>query len=152
MLENDLDMYAPNSTSNWAANIKHCLVSYRFQYAWTHGVANETSFLSAFRRKIAECFQEEWHTETANSDRFSTDRTFKSIHVEEKYLSDITVKQFRDTLIRLLFGINELKVNKRYESENVTKNTAASVQASWKMKVISCCIGHFLQLSDENIS
>ena len=51
MLENDIDMHASNSTGNWAGNIKHCLESYGFQDAWTAGETNETSFLSAFKRK-----------------------------------------------------------------------------------------------------
>ena len=92
MLENDLDIHAPNSTSNWAGIIKHCLESYGFQDAWTDGVANETSFLSAFKRKMVERFKEEWHTKISNSrGRFSTYRLFKFIHVAEKYLSDLTM-------------------------------------------------------------
>ena len=125
MLENDLDIHAANSTGNWAGNIKHCLESYGFQDAWTDGVANETSFLSAFKRKMVERFQEEWHTKISNSERFSTYRSFKSIHAAEKYLNDITIKKFRDTLIRLRFGINELKVNKRYGSDNVTNKNCS---------------------------
>ena len=74
---------------------------------------------------MVERFQEEWHTKISNSDRFSTYRSFKSIHVAEKYLNDITIKKFRDTLIRLRFGINELKVNKRYGSDNVTNKNCS---------------------------
>ena len=74
---------------------------------------------------MVERFQEEWHTKISNSDRFSTYRSFKSIHVAEKYLNDITIKTFRDTLIRLRFGINELKVNKRYGSDNVTNKNCS---------------------------
>ena len=58
-LENDLDINASNSTGNWAGNIKHCSESYGFQDAWTDGVPNETSFLSAFERKMVELYQEE---------------------------------------------------------------------------------------------
>ena len=39
----------------------------------------------------------------------------------EKYLNDITIKKFRDTLIRLRLGINELGVNKRFQPENAIK-------------------------------
>ena len=59
--------------------------------------------------KLISFCQEEWHTKISNSDRFSTYRSFKSIHVAEKYLNDITIKFFRDTSIRLRLGINELK-------------------------------------------
>ena len=34
-------------------------------------------------------------------------------------------KKFRDALVRLRFGINELCVNKRYESENIVNKDCA---------------------------
>ena len=74
---------------------------------------------------MVERFQEEWHTKISNSARFSTYCSFKSIHAAEKYLNDITIKKFRDTLIRLRFGINELKVNKHYGSDNVTNKNCS---------------------------
>ena len=76
---------------------------------------------------MVERFQEERHTEISSSDRFSTYRSFKSIHVAEKYLNDITIKKKGggDILIRLRFGINELKVNKRYGSDNVTNKNCS---------------------------
>ena len=64
----------------------------------------------------------------SNSDRFSTYRRVKSIHVAEKYLNDITITKFRDTLIRLCFGINELKVNERYGSDNVTNKNCSFLE------------------------
>ena len=66
-------------------------------------------------------FKLEWSTKISNSDRFATYLLFKSVHQEEKYLNDITIKKFRDTLIRLRFGINELGVNKRFQPERATK-------------------------------
>ena len=125
MLENDLVKCTSTSTSNWAGNIKRCLESCGFQDVWTDGVVNEASFLSLFKRKMVERFQEEWHTKIFNSDRFATYRIFKLLHGAEKYLNDITIKKFRDALVRLRFGINELKVNKRYESQNIVNENCA---------------------------
>ena len=68
---------------------------------------------------MIEHFKQEWSTKISNSDRFSTYRLFKSIHQPENYLNYITIKKFRDTLIRLRLGINELSVNKRFQPENV---------------------------------
>ena len=93
MLENDLVKCTSTSTSNLAGNIKHCLESYGFQDVWTDGVVNEASFLSLFKRKMVERFQEEWHTKIYNSDRFSTYRIFKLLQGAEKYLNDITIKK-----------------------------------------------------------
>ena len=66
-------------------------------------------------------FKLEWSTQISNSDRFATYLLFKSVHQAEKYLNDITIKKFRDTLIRLRLGINELGVNKRFQPENAIK-------------------------------
>ena len=66
-------------------------------------------------------FKLEWSTKISNSDRFATYLLFKSVHQAEKYLNDITIKIFKDTLIRLRLGINELGVNKRFQPENATK-------------------------------
>ena len=49
--------------------------------------------------------------------------SFKSVHQLEIYLNAITIKRFRDTLIRLLLGINDLGVNKRFLCDSfVNKN------------------------------
>ena len=74
---------------------------------------------------MLERFQEEKHTKIFNSDRFVTYRIFKLLHGAEKYLNDITIKKFRDALVRLRFGIKELKVNKRYESQNIVNKNCA---------------------------
>ena len=107
---------------NWAGSIKECLESYGFQDVWAQGgVSNEAAFLSAIRQKIIQRFKLEWSTKISNSDRFATYLLFKSVHQAEKYLNDITIKKFRDTLIRLRLGIDELGVNKRFQPENAIK-------------------------------
>ena len=85
------------------------------------GVSNEAAFLSAIRQKMIQRFKLEWSTKISNSDRFATYFLFKSVHQAKKYLNDITIKKFRDTLIRLRLGINELGVNKRFQPENAIK-------------------------------
>ena len=93
-----------------------------FQDVWSQGrVNNEVTFLSSIRQKIIERFKLEWSTKISDSDRFSTYRIIKSVLQAEKYLKNITIKKFRDTLIRLRLGINELGVNKRLQPESVNK-------------------------------
>ena len=70
---------------------------------------------------MIQLFKLEWSTKISNSDRFATYLLFKSVHQAEKYLNYITIKKFRDTLIRLRLGINELGVNKRFQPENAIK-------------------------------
>ena len=125
MMQKDIDNNGSRNTRSWATVIKHCLKSYGFQDVWTGETANETAFISAFKCKMIESFQQEWYSKVSSSERFATYRTFKSSHVAETYLNDITIKRFRDALVRLRFGINKLRVNKRYESENIVNKDSA---------------------------
>ena len=72
---------------------------------------------------MIERFKQEWFTKISESERFSTYFSFKSPHQLETYLNAITIKKFRDTLIRLRLGINYLGVNKRILCDSfVNKN------------------------------
>ena len=94
--------------------------SYGFLDVWAQGrVSNEAAFLSAIRQETIQSFKLERSTKISNSNRFATYLLFKSVHQAEKYLNDITIKKFGDTLIRL--GVNELGVNKRFQPVNATK-------------------------------
>ena len=77
-------------------------------------VENEKAFLSAFKQRMIERFKQEWFTKISESERISTYSLFKSVHQLETCLNDITIKKFRDTLIRLRLGINDLGVNERF--------------------------------------
>ena len=140
MLQNDLDRNVSNRTRNWAGDIKRCLESYGFQDVWTAGVVNETSCLCSFKRKMVERFQQEWYTKVSSSDRFTTYSMFKSSHVAEKYI--LTINKFWDTLVRLRFGINELKSTNVNSLRMIPMKTAPFVQVSWKMKFTFCSIVH----------
>ena len=83
--------------------------------------------------------------------------------MSETYLNDITIKKkLRDALVRLRFGINELRVNKRYESENIVNKdcatnlktlltkTVLSVQPFSKTKRTSYFIVHCILQLDIN--
>ena len=75
---------------------------------------------------MIERFQQEWYSKMSSSEIFAIYCTFKSSHVAETYLDDITIRRFRGALVRLRFGINELRrVNKRYECENIVNKECA---------------------------
>ena len=91
--------------SNWADSVKDCLESCGFQDVWTSGrVDNEKAFISSFKQRIIERFKQEWNAKVYDSDRFSTYDSFKSVHQLETFLNTITIKKFRDALIRLRLG------------------------------------------------
>ena len=63
-------------------------------------------------------FRGDWYSKISTSDRFSPYKVFKGTHQKEKYLDSITIKKFRDALIKLRLGICEIVVNKRYYPTN----------------------------------
>ena len=70
-----------------------------------------------------ERFKQEWFTKISESERCPTYFSFKTVHQLETYLNAITIKKFRNTLIRLRLGINDLGVNKRFLCDSfVNKN------------------------------
>ena len=56
---------------------------------------------------MIERFQHDWRTKLASSNRFSVYRMFKSYHLVENYVNDVTIESFRDCIIILRFGINK---------------------------------------------
>ena len=118
MLKNMIETNVENNVKNWLYDVKLCLETYGYQSAWKNGsVEHEAAFLSSLRQKMISRFREEWIRKMSTSERFTTYSIFKSVHQAEKYLNDITIKKFRDSLIRFRIGINELGVNIRYQSE-----------------------------------
>ena len=123
MLRNDVETTIQNNQStglqNWAKGIKECLEAYGFHDVWLNGrVADKSAFLSSFKNRIIGRFRGDRYSKISTSDRFSTDKVFKVKHQKEKYLDSITIKKFRDALIKLRLGICAIGVNKRYHPTN----------------------------------
>ena len=123
MLRNDVETTIQNNQStglhNWAKGNKECLEAYGFHDAWLNGrVADKSAFLSSFKNRMVGRFREDWYSKISTSDRFSTYQVFKVTHQKEKYLDSITIKKFRDALIKLRLGICEIGVNKIYQPTN----------------------------------
>ena len=117
MLRNEVDTTIQNNQSagphNWAKGNKEYLESYGFHDDWLNGkVSDKTAFLSSFKNRMIGRFREEWDSKISTSDRFSTYHVFKVTHQKGKSLDSITIKKFRDALIKLHLGICEIGVNK----------------------------------------
>ena len=59
---------------------------------------------------------------------------FTSYHLAEKYVNDVTIKRFRDCIIRLRFGINELGINKRYVPESSLCRDCPSCRGNFNLE------------------
>ena len=106
----------------WLKNIKRCLLSNGFDDVWyNRGVQNEKEFLRLLKNKMIETFKTDWEIKLKTSDRFVFYNSFKSSHHKETYLDELTIKKFRDTLLRFRLGLNELKTNNWFkENQNDT--------------------------------
>lgn len=108
---------------NWLVKIRNCLVDNGFQSAWESGhIENEILFLRDLKQKLIDNFARDWRLKLVTSDRFSTYRLFKLDFGQELYLNDITIKKFRDSLIRFRLGVNDLGVNKRFFNPLIAQN------------------------------
>ena len=63
-------------------------------------------------------FKEDWSKKLEDSDRFLVYRTFKFVFGAESYLTNITLKRFRDALIRFRLGLNDMGINQRFTNKN----------------------------------
>lgn len=71
---------------------------------------------------MVDKFKADWFEKLCSSDRFSIYRLFKFDFCAELYLDNITIKRFRDALIRFRLGINELGINKRFQGTGVCRD------------------------------
>ena len=109
-------------TVPWIKKIKDCLVKFGFTEVWINqGTCNERTFLKQLKDKMIEDFKIDWYQKLENSERFSVYRTFKFVFGTETYLANITLKRFRDALIRFRLGLNDMGINQRFVS-NISKN------------------------------
>ena len=108
-----------NARCSWIYSVKHCLEMYGFAGIFSGDIAvgNTKLFCKLFKQRMIDGYMQEWHGKLTSSDRFSVYRTFKESLFQENYLSCITITKFRNALIRLRLGINELNVNNRFNDE-----------------------------------
>ena len=83
---------------NWVQLIRTTLSRFGFGYVWINGVVNERSFLRSFRRRLCDCFLQEWSAKVSGNTRFAFYSSFKKDLQCERYLCTIEIKKFRDVL------------------------------------------------------
>ena len=102
---------------NWASSVKELLQKLGFGYVWYNGgVENPTGFIKQLKRRLKDCFMQEWNSVNKTSERYQWYSTFKTSMGLEDYLNIVEIKKFRDILIRFRFGINDLAVNRSFRT------------------------------------
>ena len=99
-----------NSTINWAALVRKLLCEMGFYEVWLQqGVGDVNIFLSAFRQRVYDQFQQPWHNEIQNSSRAIFYRTISEFCFQD-YLEVVTIKKFRNALSKLRMSSHRLEV------------------------------------------
>ena len=109
---------------NWALIVRDTLCKFGFGYVWMNGgIENERRFLRQMNQRLQDCFLQSWDEKNRDRERYSWYSSFKDIFGFEQYLTSITIKKFRDALVRFRFGINILNSNKRFGEDSARDNS-----------------------------
>ena len=120
LLYKTLDQMDKLNKRNWLTNVRDCLIRNGYSETWETGkIENETIFFRNIKERMMTSFLQNWKTKLYSSERFATYRIFKNDFGLELYIDDITIKKFRNSLVRFRLGINELRVNKRFQHNNL---------------------------------
>ena len=108
MLIKDIETY-PNKT-NWAVTIKNILENMGFSHVWQNqGVENIKVFMSLFKQRVKDCYQQDWAGKINTSSRANTYKIFSDFSFKP-YLDNIIVEKFRKSLTRLRLSSHRLKI------------------------------------------
>ena len=93
----------------WASDVRTCLLQYGFGIVWvSQQVGNKTGFLRELKQRLIDCNAQDCHDKISTKERFENDRGFQQILQFESYLSYLTVKRYRDAIVQIRLGVNEL--------------------------------------------
>ena len=108
-----------NRQLNWPKGVEQCLSLYGFGYVWlAGGRVNENSFVKSLKRRLQDCYRQEWHAKINESQRFAVYSSFKKGFHFENYSHDLNIKKFRDTFVRFRLGNIPLGANLRFTVSN----------------------------------
>eukprot|EP00745_Piridium_sociabile_P006243 TRINITY_DN14019_c0_g1_i8.p1 TRINITY_DN14019_c0_g1~~TRINITY_DN14019_c0_g1_i8.p1 ORF type:complete len:809 (-),score=78.12 TRINITY_DN14019_c0_g1_i8:134-2281(-) len=106
---------------NWVSKVRSVLELMGFGFVWLNqGIENEAMFLSAFRERMVDVVKQKWFADIRESERCQLYKSFKSVLSTEIYFSDITIKAFRDSLVRFRLGVSEINTHRNRFISNIT--------------------------------
>ena len=102
-----------NNRNTWATSVCFFLHKYGFREAWIHqSVGDENVFLKLLRCRLINEFEDQWHSNLVQSERFSLYRTFKNGLNLSPYLECVKHIKARMSLIRVRLGVSQLNMHK----------------------------------------
>ena len=104
----------------WASSVCFLLYRYGFGHVWQNqGVGNINQFLSIFKARLKDCYQQEWHFELQSRSRFSFYNTFKSTLSLTPYLVSAKCVSTRSALTRMRLGVSPLRPHRLRYTVNI---------------------------------
>jgi hypothetical protein len=108
---------------SWAFHVRELLYRNGFGYVWMQqGVGHVKMFLSVFKQRLIDQYQQDWSTVITDSERFEFYASFKSTIATENYLDVVQLRCFRTAFIRFRLGISCIRVHKLRHRKNVLRH------------------------------
>ena len=90
------------------------------------------------KQRLLDHNARDWHDKTSTKVRFKNCRGFKHILQFESYLSDLTVKTYRDATVQIRLGVNDLTCSKyEYITQTSVNDYVRFVSRRGRMKTTS---------------
>jgi hypothetical protein len=107
-----------NNKNNWVSKICFTLYRYGFGHVWENqGVENVRGFSNAFKQRLIDCFQQDWHNDLTTKDRYAFYSSFKSVFGVPESVFKISTAAIRKVVIRFRLGVSQIKCHRhRYTS------------------------------------
>ena len=102
-----------NGHQNWVTSIKNILCKNGFGFVWTdHSIVNEKCFIIELRERLKDCFIQQWRGKLDNNDDFQLYCKFKNSFQTEKYLNDLSIRQYKDALVKFRLSVSQILCHK----------------------------------------
>lgn len=96
--------------TTWACNVRNTLYKHGFGIVWeSQGVGNVKRFMLEFKRRLVDCFQQDWNSSMASHDFYYIYASFKRDVICSDYLSVVKNINIRRFLSRFRVGMSPLR-------------------------------------------
>ena len=122
--QNSLHDLDSNNANGWTKSVRDLLFSMGFGEVWyNQGVGNCSAFISEFKQRSRDIFQQNWSCELEISSRATFYRSIRNIHVYQPYLAKVRVQSHRQALCRLITSSHTLRIESgRWDRPQLPRN------------------------------
>ena len=114
-----------NGKINWVSRVQKLLTENGFGIVWLcQEVGSIDIFVAEFKDRLILSFQQTWHWDISQNERYNWYFSFKQIFVSEYYFTCVREKYFRNAFIRFRLRVCGLKAHKMWFSTEVSQDTS----------------------------